>query len=78
MATTTDQVRFVKTAAVIWQGNGFGDSRADWVALIGDVLVGVFANDGRISQAFGSATLTRSTTTWKRAVRQIADRGDWI
>lgn len=71
-------VRFVKTRPSVWQGNGFGTDRAEWVALIGDIEVGRFENNGRLNEAFGSYPMTSSTTAWKKAVRDMAAGGKYL
>lgn len=75
---TTTTVRFVRTSGTAWQGNGFGTHRAEWAAFIGDVQVGAFECDGRVSEAFGYRGLPRMTNTWKDLVRAYAARGDWL
>lgn len=73
-ASTRPRVRFVKTCPTGWNGNGFGTSKADWIALVGDVEVGRFENDGRVAIAFGEHALTRRTTGWRQAVLRAAAR----
>lgn len=68
-------VRFVITRSRLWNGNGFGHSPANWVALMGDVEVGRYSgHDGDI---FGQRELYFETgvNRWKQAVCREAAKG---
>lgn len=68
-------VRFVITAPRTWNGNGFGDSPAHWVALIGDVEVGRY--EGHFAWVFGERDMYFDTgvNRWKQAVCREAAKG---
>jgi hypothetical protein len=69
-------VRFAKTKPSLWNGNGFGTSTAEWVALMGDVEVGRYERDGYVADVFGDNHFgSTSVTRWKRSILRIAAKG---
>lgn len=68
-------VTFHITNPRVWQGNGFGDAPAHWVAMIGDVEVGRY--EGYWAEVFGNRTVWGDSgiPRWKAAVIRAAEKG---
>ena len=66
-------IRFIKTFPPVWNGNGFGNSTAEWVAFAGDVQVGHYRNDGRDVDLYGQRWFS-GVNAWKRDIRKFAEK----
>lgn len=72
-----DAVKFCKVnSAQAWAGNGFAPDGADWVALVGDVVVGMWDGGMRKGDVLGDKGWPLvNVSTWKRTVRQQVASG---